>query len=243
MMAISKHRDIMKNATFIIVLFFVVTSSAAQPVVGLWGVSSVKVGDRTMTPVAKWFKNNSDGTFQSGNGWTQNSIGTWTYDEKTREFNPIATNGVRDEYGAFTVASFGDSLTLERQEDGMKVIVSLVRIDEMPAAPADQICGLWLLAKVEDLDGNLKGDFDPGQRQFIHIRPDRRYRLRNPDESVALGIWYMNGHKPEFTLINDDREIDNLVFTVAFDQEMLLMKALGGQGLVYYYSRINEFPK
>ena len=55
--------------------------SAQREIIGMWEFTSVQVGDQTMTPVAKWAKYNSDGTFQSGNGWTQNSIGTWNYND------------------------------------------------------------------------------------------------------------------------------------------------------------------
>lgn len=233
----------MKTLIFLSAFFFIFFSALSQPIVGFWGVSSVVVGERTMTPVAKWFRYNSDGTFQSGNGWTQNAVGTWTFDTRNSKLSSSNTNGIKDDYGPFLVTPEGSTVVLERQEDGMKVRVTLVKIDAMPAAPADQICGLWKLEKVTGKDGHVKNDFDPGLRQFLHVRPDRRYRLRNPDGTFAHGYWHMDGHKPEFTLINDDRKIDYAAFTVAIEGDNLALSSRAGQDLVFHYTRIFEFPR
>ncbi len=217
--------------------------SEAQSVVGFWGVTSVKVGDRTMTPVAKWFRNNEDGTFESGNGWTQNSYGTWAYDEKTNEFIPTNKNGIKDEFGPFVVSFSKDGMTWERDEEGMKVVVSLVAIDEMSMAPIDQIPGLWSLSSVKKEEKDITLTFDSNAKQFIHIRPDMRFRLRKPDETFAQGFWHMDGHRPEFTLIDYDREIENQVFSIDFDNDHLIMKQKSGDQLIFIYERIDQFPE
>ena len=82
---------------------------------------------------------------------------------------------------------------------------------------------------------------DPQSTLFIHIRPDKRYRWRKSDESSKTGIWHMNGHRPLFTLIDDDRSLDNMTFSVAFADNQLMMKQ-EATGLVYTYQRIFEFP-
>lgn len=217
--------------------------TTAQPVIGFWGFTSVMVGERNMTPVAKWAKYSPDGTFISGNGWTQNSIGTWVYNEETNEFTPSNTNGIKDEYGPFRVSFEGEKMIWARDEDGMKVTVSLIKITDLPASPSDSIKGLWILSRVIDKNGKRLNDFDPNQKQFIHIRPDMRYRLRNPDQTFSQGFWHMDGHRPIFSLLNYDRQTENEVFSVSFNEQLLVMKSQNEEGLVYQYMRTNEFPK
>lgn len=233
-----------KILTFFILTAFTFPSNlGAQPVVGFWEVTSVKVGDRTMTPVAKWFKTNKDGTFQSGNGWTQNSVGTWTYDEVTMEYHPLNTNGIKDEFGAFQVSFSNNHMIWQREEEGMMVIVNLAAIDKMPMAPADRVTGLWKLIKVEEEGENIIKSVDPNGQQFAHFRPDKRYRLRLPDNSFTQGYWHMDGHNPEFTLISYNRQEENLSFRVSFEQDQLIMRQNGSKKMTYTYNRIDQFPE
>jgi hypothetical protein len=232
-----------KIITFLIVGTSITFSVNAQSVVGFWGVTEVTVGNRKMTPVAKWFKFSEDGNSTGGNGWTQNSIGTWSYDEKTQELVPTNDLGIIDEFGPFKVHFVSDTMKWTRQEEGMKVMVSLVPIQEMPSAPADLIKGLWTLSKTESPGGNELKDFDPNDKQFIFIRPDMRFRLRYPDDSFCQGFWHMDGHRPIMTLINYDRSIDNQEFAISFENDQLIMKSNNEAGNVYYYKRERKFPE
>ncbi len=230
-----------KILSFSVLILFIYKVSFSQSVEGLWGVISVHVGDQEMTPVAKWFCFNKDGTCTGGNGWTQNVVGTWSYDKKTQEFSPENTNGIKDEYGAFKVSFEKDKMIWNRVEDGMKVIVVLQPIDELPASPADLVQGLWALSEVKQKGVDVTSTLDPDSKQFILIRPDKRFRLRNPDGSSVRGFWHMNGHHPLFTLINDDRTIENQVFDVSFENAQLIMSKRG-EDIIYKYQRIFQFP-
>lgn len=53
----------------------------------------------------------------------------------------------------------------------------------------------------------------------------------------------MDGHRPIFTLINYDQKIENYVFSVLFSKQMLIMNSQEEEGLLYHYTRINEFPE
>ena len=66
----------------------------AQEITGFWEFKKVDVGGKIKTPVAKWTKIENDHTYRSGNGWLQNSVGTWTYDDKARQFSATETNGI-----------------------------------------------------------------------------------------------------------------------------------------------------
>ena len=77
---------------FIVTVFIIINYSYSQSMVGLWEVVEVSVGNKKMTPIAKWMRINKDNTYESGNGWTQNSIGTWTFDEKKKEYSAVNKN-------------------------------------------------------------------------------------------------------------------------------------------------------
>ncbi len=70
---------------------------------------------------------------------------------------------------------------------------------------AQSVVGLWKLIKVEKGEESITDNVDPNGKQFVHIRPDMRYRLRLPDNTFTQGYWHMDGHNPEFTLINNNR--------------------------------------
>ena len=232
-----------KVISLVIASLLIALQSRAQSVTGFWEVNKVSVGDRTMTPVAKWFKINKDQTFQSGNGWTQNSIGTWTFDSKMKEYLPLNKNGIKDEFGAFQVSFSGNNMIWKRLEDVMKVVVTLAKIDELPMSPADQIIGLWDLSNVEKEGKDVSSDFDPNDKQYLFIRPDRLYRMRKPDETFANGYWHMDGHKPEFRLLNFNREEEYQIFSISFQFDQLIMKQKDGDQLVLTYQRLQEFPE
>lgn len=217
--------------------------SKANSVIGFWKVIKVSQGDQIITPVAKWFKIKEDNTFQSGNGWTQNSYGTWTFNENEKKYSSNTLNGIKDEFGAFDTYFSGDTLFWERTENEMKVMVSLIPISEMPMALADKILGLWQLVEVKKGNNNQISTYDPKGKQFIFIRPDKRYRVRNSKEKISQGFWHMDGHKPILTLINYDRSIENKLFQIEIKNGALIMKQPANDGLFLIYKRINVYPE
>ena len=88
-----------------LVAVMVHTSSLSQSVLGFWAVKEVMVGTEIKTPVAKWIKVNDDGSYQSGNGWLQNSEGTWSYDKSSQTYLPVEANGIDEHYGALRFRS------------------------------------------------------------------------------------------------------------------------------------------
>ena len=151
---------------------------SAQPT-GFWEVTKVSMGDMSVTPIAKWTKIHSDGTYESGNGWLQNDIGTWTYDKKTSVFTPSTTNGITDPAGGFTVNQSGDEMTWQREEDGAIVTVSLKRIENVPAGPWDKVQGLWDLTTATRSGADILPDRDADGSYNIQIRWDRLFVERS----------------------------------------------------------------
>lgn len=228
----------MKTRLIIIlgILFTVALSAKTQSIVGFWTVDQVKVGARNLTPVAKWFKYHKDHTYQAGNGWTQNDVGTWKFDNVKKEFLPESNNG-EDEYGSFKVRFSGKKMTWERKEDGMLVIVSLSKITEMPMSPKDSIAGIWQLISVTRNDKDITPSYDPQNLETILIRWTETYRKTNPDGSQSLGFWHMDAHEPELHMIDFNREVDFQVFNVSFKDDFVLMKPKMDSDLTFTYKR------
>ena len=135
----------MKTITRLIItlLFFHSSIAFTQDIIGLWEIKKVIVGGKTMTPVAKWTKINKDGSYQSGNGWLQNTEGKWTFNKKNNLYSTTETNGVKDEFGPFTVEVTTNKMTWLREEEGRIVTVSLEKIKKMPKSTSDELMGLW----------------------------------------------------------------------------------------------------
>ncbi len=221
------------------------STNERRKIIGFWEINKVQVGAELMTPVAKWTKINEDLTYQSGNGWLQNSEGTWNYDEKSKQFLLQEKNGIKDEYGAFTINFSGDKMTWERDEDGMKVVVSLDKIDKLPRSPTDMITGLWDLVEVSKENVTITSSFDQDNQHYIFFRWDRIYVERTPQGERTTGYWHMNGHRPEITLIshNEEKESENWRLTVNDSELRLFGISESNQGLEMIYKRINEFPE
>ena len=193
------------------------------------------VGDRDVTPVAKWFRYHADQSYQSGNGWSQNSMGTWTYDEQTAEFLPYNRQGEPDEYGAFVILFENGNMYWEREEEGMKVAVTLSPITEMPMAPKDSISGNWQLVSVlQDGQESTEGHDLPKE---LFVSWGGTYRATKADGSQARGFWHMDPHAAEFHMVDWNREVDFMAFDVSFDNDLVKMVPWKDRSLTYTYQR------
>ncbi|WP_074410278.1 hypothetical protein [Aquimarina megaterium] len=221
---------------FLSITLFVSGIINSQSITGLWSVDQVSIGDKKMTPIAKWFKYNTDHSYQAGNGWLQNDEGSWTYNKKEKQFLPESKNG-KDEYGAFKVEFSNNKMKWARMEDGMKVIVSLSRISNLPKSPKDKAVGNWQLVSVYKNQENITKSYNPEGKEAIFIRWTGTYRKTHPDTSRSNGYWYMNAHKPELHLIDYNRAIDVQVFIVTFHDNMMTMKPKNSENITFTYKR------
>lgn len=224
---------------------FAGSTAAAQDITGFWEVTKVSMGDRSMTPVAKWTKINADGTYQSGNGWVQNATGTWTYDKSTKQFSPEETNGITDEYGSFSVSFKDETMLWKRMEDGSEVTVTLERISEKPLSTADKIQGLWDLSAVSENEKDITSTFDPDNRYYLFIRWDRLYQEQNAKGERKMGYWHINAHRPELTLISMDENRPHEKWQVEVSENNLKLTGISGpsDGMEMRFNRIHEFPE
>jgi hypothetical protein len=219
-------------------------SSMGQSVVGFWEVEEVKVAGKVMTPVAKWFRVNMDGTFQSGNGWLQSAEGTWQFDKTHNTYLPTERNGLVDKYGAFKVMFEGSQMSWERMEDGDQVLVRLKRIEELPKSPADRLVGVWDLKEMTRGGKSEKSTFDPEDNYYIFIRWDRIYVERAKDGGKSFGYWHINGHRPELTLISQMDEKPREIWNVEVDDKTLKLNGISesNKALQMVFEKINHIP-
>lgn len=176
-------------------------------VVGLWEVQLVTVGEESMTPVARWFEFRADGSQVSGNGWLQNGIGTWQYDAASSKLLTLDEAGQADEFGAFKIAFDQENhMTWERMEEGMRVKVTLTRIEQKPKGPWDKIVGGWECYQLESGASESELTIQSGAKRFSYFfRWDKRYRKFDAQgRRIETGIWHIEAHDPWMWLIPDD---------------------------------------
>ena len=104
---------------------------------GLWLVKKVTVGNEDVTPNARWTRFNADHTYESGNGWFQHTLGTWQLDNEKNELTMLNTNGIKDDQEPFTISISDSEMYWSRQEEGLKVEVTLLRSNELPQTYGD----------------------------------------------------------------------------------------------------------
>ena len=221
-------------------------SSFSQEIVGLWEVAGVNVGNEIMTPVAKWMRFKENGTFQSGNGWLQNSEGTWTFNEEEMTFQSKSKNGLIDPFGPFNLSWEGSKMVWDRVEDGARVTVTLNRVEKLPKAISDDLVGLWDLSKVFSKGKEIQDQQDPNDKNYIHIRWDRIYRERTSEGKRTTGYWHIHGHKPEITFLSHEQGRNPETWKAKVNESALELTLEGlsksNKGLVKIYERLNNFP-
>lgn len=221
-------------------LFCLVSHLAKAQLEGLWGITSVSMGEESRTPVAKWIKISKDGTYTGGNGWLQNDIGTWTQDLKAGTFLPTSTINPADPAGAFTFKIASTTMTWTRTEEGMSVTVHLERIDQLPPSPPDQFVGLWQLQRVESQKHEAATNVP---QEYLHIRWDHLYRKITKD-GQQWGFWIIHAHRPDLSMLPHD-DSDNQYWKVRFEKNQLILEGNSDQnrGEKRGYIRAMEWPE
>jgi len=180
---------------------------------GLWEVANVSVGERNMTPVAKWFDISTDGAVLGGNGGMINIRGKYTYSASISELAFIDEEQGPDPMGAFKVDVNDSLMTWQREEEGMNVTVTLDRIDKIPLGPWDKCIGPW-----------TPEDEEMGSDLFMGW--DRTYRLVSED-GTQRGIWHIQAHSPDLTTYAQDGTSKSWVISFPDDMTMVWTPEFG----------------
>lgn len=228
-----------KSHFFILFLILFTPILTHAQIEGLWLVTDVSIGDQSMTPVAKWTRINTDGTYASGNGWLQNSVGTYTFEDEV--FKPLQTDGIRDPFGGFTTKVGQNEMTWTRQEGGATVTVQMKRIEELPQAPADQAVGLWQLARSE---GKLMESVFLQDLETMFIRWDHIYVAQGVEDRKT-GFWFINAHRPDLTLIPHSEQEGNTFWRVTFEDGQMIWSPIqeGQEQSKLFFRRLDAFPE
>jgi hypothetical protein len=225
-----------KYALYFLSLLFVYTAGA-QDLSGLWVVNRVEIDDQNMTPIARWTRLNTDGTYQSGNGWTQNETGEYNMTSDGR-ISLKSDYGVRDTFEPFAVTVSGDEMVWTRNEEGAGVTVHFDKSDELPMAPSDYLKGLW----------KLKSDSDESTQEetpwYFHFRPDRIYRQLKPEGDRKTGYWHVHGHRPELTLLPHSEDEKPMGWNIKTSDKTLNMEGISdsNRGRTLRFERVHVFP-
>lgn len=214
----------LKQLSFIV--FFFCSFSIDAQIEGLWVVHHVKVGEKQMTPVAKWFNLKADGTQVSGNGWLQHTYGTWLYDRKASTLILRSVNEMDDGFGAFHVVYNDSTMLWKRVEDGQTVIIKSVRVDVLPPGPVDKIKGVWILETVFSNGVDQTNAVNASGLAYLFLRWDRIFIEGEGEKVLRRGVWVIDGHKPIVTFISDVETEPREKWSVEFQNKGLILTGL-----------------
>jgi len=219
-------KELNSLVVFALILIPFSTYAQEETVIGFWEVEVVEVGEENMTPVAKWFKINTDGTYQGGNGWLQNGQGNWNYDAKNKIYSSTDSLDIADEFGGFSVSFHNEKMMWEREEEGMHVKVTLLPIEKLPMAPADYLEGIWDLVEITENAQSILNDFDKENKHKLFIRWDRIYIHFSSEGKKLTGYWHIHGHKPEITLLPHQEDGKPESWRIEVNKKELLMMGI-----------------
>lgn len=236
----------MKLYSFFILIHLILIQqvSHSQNLTGMWLVEKVQVGDEQMTPVSKWFEFHEDGTYESGNGWLQNTIGTWSYDQEAQEFSATNKLGIKDEGEPFKIEVSDETMVWSRLEEGSNVKIHLQQIQSIPPSYTDLLPGLWKLTE-SSLPSEPITSGSLASLKHIFIRWDRIYRATDQDKNSKTGYWHVNGHRPELTLLPHQADTPAESWRIQVSEKELELTGISdsNKDLVKKFARIHEFPK
>lgn len=220
-----------------VVFLLGVSSSAFGQMEGLWVVTKITMGEKDVTPSAKWFNFQGNDRLTSGNGWIQHTVGTWSLDgDKLFLTNE---NGYNETYDPFIVRQENKKMIWQKEEEGQELRIFLERANDLPESHIDKIQGLWDFDTAERQGRNVSREFDPEDNVFLWIRWDRRFLYENHPDKMNFGHWFIDPHKNEIRLMTEDSHMERWSFEVSPNR--LTLTADSGETLTF--NRITEFPK
>ncbi len=236
-------KELNSLVVFALILISFSTYAQEETVIGFWEVEVVEVGEENMTPVAKWFKINTDGTYQAGNGWLQNGQGNWNYDAENKMYSSTDSLDIADEFGGFSVSFHNEKMVWEREEEGMHVKVTLLPIEKLPMSPADYLEGIWDLVEITENEQSILNDFDKENKHKLFIRWDRIYINFSSEGKKLTGYWHIHGHKPEITLLPHQEDGKPESWRIEVNKKELLMTGISDSNRTIQrkYVRRNTF--
>lgn len=222
--------------------FFLLTGCTSSKVTGLWHVQKVQVGQKEMTPIARWVRFNKDGSQQSGNGWFQHSIGTWNLDKQNEKLRITNTNGFEDNNPPFAFSFNEKTMIWEREEEGQTVRVTLEKGETLPQSPGDALLGIWELEKVMKGSKVVTKKNNQEAQQSLFLRWDKIFVLRNTRDGRQTGVYHIHGHLPEIELFFHNEAFPRQKWSFEVTHNELRLKSLDGDTEISrHYRRTSQF--
>ena len=192
----------MLRVLFSLLLVLALGNTLFAQVEGLWEVRLVKVGNETPTPTAKWFDLKPGGTLLSGNGGVINQRGAWRVLEAGEQLLFSLPDGSPDPAGPFQLSLEDTSMTWLRTEEGMRVEISLERIQDLPMASWDYLPGTWQIQKIVIGGAEMTEEKDPKRKFQLFFRWDNLFMAQNDPEGRAKywGSWQLHSHNSKLRL-------------------------------------------
>lgn len=214
-------------------------SFSPLPITGLWVVEQVIVGEQDLSPTAQWILFEEEGTFISGNGWLQNGLGSWVYDEQQKTL--LQSTEIRiDPYGPFNVSFQDQKMVWDRVEEGNKVRIILVAAKNKPMAPWDKIIGTWEIEIANGINPtNDRVISEYSLEKTIYIFDwDRRYKKFDKEGNlIEKGVWQIEVYSPILLLISDEKDI-RTIWQIEFNSsQMVWARKLNEELMKLYFKR------
>lgn len=230
-----------KTLNYLLILMIILLSSCSinEKIDGLWWIEKVSIGTEVMTPVARWTRLHSDNTQESGNGWIQHSIGSWEFNEENNQIQLFNSNGLKDEFGGFTISHLEKERMLwTREEEDQQVTVALKKVDKIPQAPANKLFGVWKLKVNEE-------GLSEGSMSYLFFRWDQILIDGKADRDRKYGMYKTHGHKPELQIIYYEDPLRQELWHYEFREGHTLFLSGTHQGVEVKleYERINYLPQ
>lgn len=229
-----------------LVVFLLVFTGCERPtdtIIGLWQVEEVDVDGEIMTPISKWIRIYEDHRQESGNGWLQHSYGTWEVDQDKQLITVDNHNGLKDQYGPYSMDFDKNKMTWTRLEDGKKVVVTMSRIESVKASPGDNLLGVWKRSGTSVTDEGTVVNPLGSVHHYLHLRWDHVFEEYNQHGSHSSGIYRIHGHRPEMEMVyygNDS--LFRWHFDISQDRLTLRSKTRGSGERIRQYERVHVLP-
>lgn len=232
----------LSGIVFLTIVLSFISCDQPSTIEGLWVVKSVMVGEKKMTPNARWTRFHADQSQESGNGRFQHSYGSWQLNQNTNELFIINTNGLEDSNPPFMMTLRANEMIWERIEEGQQIKVLLERSAQLPETYGDKILGLWQLEKATG-NGPYFMESDTNENnEYLFIRWDKRFVIGTTKGKVH-GVYNVHGHKPELELIPYSTPLKRDFWRFEFAENLITLKLLNSDSLVTrQFKRVHKFP-
>lgn len=239
----------MKSNKFLILLILVTIISCKKElsdfqINGLWLVKKVTMENEEMiTPALNWMLFNPDSTHAFGNGWLQNSVGSWTFQKSSKILTIKNDIGFSDYTNSMKIELSKKNMTCKLKVDEMEITLFLERIDKLPTSEVNKLYGLWKIDSTFINSRDVTDSLNPEKKAMLFLRWDNNFEIRNYPEGEKFGIFKTQSFRQQLEMINYSLRSPKFQFyDFIVEDEKLQLKSKDAK-TVLKLSRIDQFLK